>query len=450
MSAEGNNNVHMEDGAEVEIPGRWIHINKVLDRGGPLAGPDFKPDTVEHPHLKRLLQQDFHVLVIGAGGLGCEILKNLALSGFRNIDVIDMDTIDISNLNRQFLFRQSDVGKSKAIAAAAFINKRVPGAKVTPHFKKIQDFEEDFYRGFNLVIAGLDSIEARRWINGLLVNMVVTTPEGNIDPDTIIPMIDGGTEGFKGQARVILPRLTSCFECSLEAFPPQVTYPLCTLATTPRLPEHCIQWASLIGWNDKELHGFPIGTKIDTDNPDHMTWLYESAKKRADQHKIQGVTYKLTQGVVKNIIPAIASTNAIIAAACCNEAFKICTNTSGNLNNYMMYNGVNGIYTYTFEYEQKEGCAVCGSNVFAYEISRNTKLQALLDSLHDDPKFQLRRPSLRCGKINLYMQGMLESTTRPNLDKTLPELGLQDGDEIGITDPSLPGNLSLRLKVKFT
>ena len=107
-----SNNVHMEDGGvpreaqdEVQIPGRWTHINKVLDRGGPLAGPDFKPDTLENPHLKKLLQQDFHVLVIGAGGLGCEILKNLALSGFSNIDVIDMDTIDISNLNRQFLFR---------------------------------------------------------------------------------------------------------------------------------------------------------------------------------------------------------------------------------------------------------------------------------------------------------------------------------------------------------
>ena len=62
----------------------------------------------------------------------------------------------------------------------------------------------------------------------------------------------------------------------------------------------------------------------------------------------------------KNIIPAIASTNAVIAAACANEAFKFATNASGFLNNYMMYIGGDGLYTFTFEYEKKENCTACG------------------------------------------------------------------------------------------
>jgi ubiquitin-activating enzyme E1 C len=75
-----------------------------------------------------------------------------------------MDTIDVSNLNRQFLFRQADVGKSKAEVAAAFIEKRNSTVKITPYFGKLQDKDHEYYSQFTLIICGLDSVEARRYV----------------------------------------------------------------------------------------------------------------------------------------------------------------------------------------------------------------------------------------------------------------------------------------------
>ncbi len=108
--------------------------------------------------------------------------------------------------------------------AAEFIRKRVPGCQVTAHFNRIQDKDVDFYRSFNIVVCGLDSILARRWINGLLLSLLEYDSETEeLDQSTVIPLVDGGTEGFKGNARVILPGLTACIECTLDLYPPQVT-----------------------------------------------------------------------------------------------------------------------------------------------------------------------------------------------------------------------------------
>ncbi|OAD80298.1 hypothetical protein PHYBLDRAFT_184236 [Phycomyces blakesleeanus NRRL 1555(-)] len=386
-----------------------------------------------------LALEEARILVIGAGGLGCEILKNLALTGFKNLDVIDMDTIDVSNLNRQFLFRRKDIGKPKAIVAAEFVMQRVPGVQVTPYFGKIQDKDDDYYRQFQTVICGLDSIEARRWINAKLVDMV-----DDEDPTSLKPLIDGGTEGFKGQARVILPTINSCYECSLDMFNKPTTFPICTIANTPRLPEHCIEWASVLEW--PRVWGKEV--KYDTDNPEHITWLYQQAQTRAEKFNITGVTYSLTQGVVKNIIPAIASTNAVIAAACCNEVFKIATSTAPYLNNYMMYTGNDGIYTYTFEHQKKPECPVCGNLTSSVTLDPNMRLDEMIDWLKDKPDAQMKKPSLRIEGLSLYMQAppALEIATRPNLSKTLSEL-LEEGDIITVTDASLP--VSLQMKVNW-
>ena len=111
----------------------------------------------------------------------------------------ETDTIDISNLNRQFLFRHSDIGKPKAEVAAAFVEKRVKGVKITPYVGKIQDKDEDYYMQFKIIICGLDSIEARRWINSTLVGMV--DPD---EPESLKPLIDGGSEGMS-ERKSLLP-----------------------------------------------------------------------------------------------------------------------------------------------------------------------------------------------------------------------------------------------------
>lgn len=191
----------------------------------------------------------------------------------------------MTNLNRQFLFRLKDVGRYKAEVAAEFIVNRVPGCNVEYFVGKIQEKDSDFYRKFKVVISGLDNIEARRWLNSMLMSLVEYDEDGNLVPSSLIPMIDGGTEGLKGQGRVILPKITSCFECSLDSFPPQKVYPICTIAETPRLPEHCIAYVSQLEWPRN------YDRPLNADNPNDMQWVFRRAADRAERYGIDGVTY---------------------------------------------------------------------------------------------------------------------------------------------------------------
>lgn len=106
-----------------EEAGRWRDLERLLTRPGNIVGPGFEPAE----ELRPFLQNDVRVLCVGAGGLGCELLKDLALTGFGKIDVIDMDTIDVSNLNRQFLFRSAKLFTSAILKTAR--NSKVLGLR---------------------------------------------------------------------------------------------------------------------------------------------------------------------------------------------------------------------------------------------------------------------------------------------------------------------------------
>ncbi|XP_026435875.1 SUMO-activating enzyme subunit 2-like [Papaver somniferum] len=170
------------------------------------------------------------VLMVGAGGIGCELLKTLALSGFQDIHIIDMDTIEVSNLNRQFLFRKSHVGQSKAKVARDAVLRFRPQINITPYHANVKDpdFNVDFFKQFNVVLNGLDNLDARRHVNRLCLAADV-------------PLVESGTTGFLGQVTVHIKGKTECYECQPKPTPK--SYPVCTITSTPSKFVHCIVWA---------------------------------------------------------------------------------------------------------------------------------------------------------------------------------------------------------------
>src|SRR5689334_3486263 len=143
------------------------------------------------------------VLVIGAGALGNEILKNLALLGFTTIVVVDLDRIDATNLSRSVLYRAEDIGRFKADAAADAVTKIFFDATVHPITANVvHGLGLGLFGWADLVLAGLDNREARLWINRACWKMNR-------------PWIDGAIEGINGVARVFLPGVPPCYECTL-------------------------------------------------------------------------------------------------------------------------------------------------------------------------------------------------------------------------------------------
>eukprot|EP00742_Colponemidia_sp_Colp-10_P005018 GILJ01005361.1.p1 GENE.GILJ01005361.1~~GILJ01005361.1.p1 ORF type:complete len:587 (-),score=113.48 GILJ01005361.1:78-1838(-) len=173
------------------------------------------------------------VLVVGAGGIGCELLKDLVLTGFEDIEVIDLDTIDVSNLNRQFLFRKEHVGRSKAEVARESVLLFNPAVCIVAHHGNIKsaEFDVEFFRKFRVVFNALDNLDARRHVNRLCLA-------------ADIPLIEAGTTGYLGQVTVIQKGQTECFECLPKATPK--VYPVCTIRSTPDKPVHCITWAKFL------------------------------------------------------------------------------------------------------------------------------------------------------------------------------------------------------------
>lgn len=178
--------------------------------------------------------------LVGAGAIGCEMLKNWAMIGLATgpkgkISVADMDSIEKSNLNRQFLFRPKDVGKMKSDCAAEAVqvmNTDLKGKIVVLKDRVGQDtehiFNENFWEELDGVTNALDNVDARTYVDRRCVFFRK-------------PLLESGTLGTKGNTQVILPSLTESYSSSQD--PPEQSFPMCTLRSFPNKIEHTIAWA---------------------------------------------------------------------------------------------------------------------------------------------------------------------------------------------------------------
>ncbi|KAL7267187.1 E1 ubiquitin-activating protein [Rhizina undulata] len=178
--------------------------------------------------------------LVGAGAIGCEMLKNWAMMGLATgpqgkISVTDMDSIEKSNLNRQFLFRPADVGKLKSECAAQAVqamNSDLQGKintlrdRVGPDTENV--FSESFWEELDGVTNALDNVDARTYVDRRCVFFRK-------------PLLESGTLGTKGNTQVVLPRLTESYSSSQD--PPEQSFPMCTLRSFPNKIEHTIAWA---------------------------------------------------------------------------------------------------------------------------------------------------------------------------------------------------------------
>jgi molybdopterin-synthase adenylyltransferase len=143
------------------------------------------------------------VLVVGAGALGNEVLKNLALVGVGSIYVVDCDQVEETNLTRSILYRQEDCGQSKARVAARMMRQLNPDIAVHAiHGDIISDVGLGLFRDVDLVISCLDNREARLWVNRQCWKVSR-------------PWIDGGIQEIHGVVKVFTPPHSACYECAM-------------------------------------------------------------------------------------------------------------------------------------------------------------------------------------------------------------------------------------------
>lgn len=145
--------------------------------------------------------KDAEIVIVGVGGLGCSSATYLASAGVGRITIVDHDTVEPSDLNRQILYWEEDIGKRKVFEAQSKLSRLNPRARITPVFLEVrEDNALDIIEGAHLVIDGTDNSATRLTLNSACVKLK-------------IPFIYGGVSRLRGAVTTVIPGQTPCLAC---------------------------------------------------------------------------------------------------------------------------------------------------------------------------------------------------------------------------------------------
>ncbi len=179
-------------------------------------------------------------LMVGSGAIGCEHLKNLAFMGVADsslgsgeVILTDPDSIEKSNLNRQFLFRSHHIAQPKSVTAAGAVKLMRPNMRITPHLEKVGSDNLEFTNGVMSRVTGvlnaLDNIKARRFMDEQCFKFG-------------LPLFESGTTGTKGNTQPVIPFVTETYSASSDP-EQEKSFPICTIKSFPNEISHTIHWA---------------------------------------------------------------------------------------------------------------------------------------------------------------------------------------------------------------
>ena len=235
-------------GKFIPVPG-WFHFHSMETLPDELDGDRPTVEEADKSRYGDLMMvfgrnfpeklQNEKLFMVGCGALGCELLKNFALNGVccgpnGMLTVTDADRIELSNLARQFLFREHNVGHANSVAACAMARQMNSGLKVNAQEMFVgpnteDTFNDDFWMGLDGVVNALDNMEARLYVDKMCVKYEKSLSES-------------GTMGPSGNVDPVVPFKTKTYKDGGEAVAGG-GIPMCTLRNFPHLPDHCIEWA---------------------------------------------------------------------------------------------------------------------------------------------------------------------------------------------------------------